>query len=103
MFVVLVIIWYIPKFLSIISDFVLETYQTQCPLLTVNRGNIFYTGNSPGDIAYYSCERGMEMYGFTMRKCLEDKKWSGMEPECQGKSNKQSVVHVKNILVKKYF
>ena len=56
-----------------------------CPPLTNPvRGQVLYTGTSPGSTAQYVCFDGYELIGDANRECKSDGTWTGSEPICQG-------------------
>ena len=46
-------------------------------------GNVDLTGVNVGSKATYSCDRGFQLRGNKIRKCLRNGQWSGSNPVCQ--------------------
>lgn len=40
------------------------------------------TGHSQGDVAVYSCLKGYDVDGTSIRKCQESGEWSSAAPNC---------------------
>ncbi len=40
------------------------------------------SGKGADSVAYYSCNKGFKHVGSTVRKCQENKTWSGVAPNC---------------------
>lgn len=58
---------------------------TNCiPLTNPVRGQVLYTGTSPGSTAQYVCFDGYQLIGDANRECQNDGTWTGSEPICQG-------------------
>ena len=56
-----------------------------CPTVTrPENGNVNQFGNTPGDLAIYSCDDNFELSGETMRTCGQDGQWEGEAPLCKG-------------------
>ncbi|KAM4046130.1 zona pellucida sperm-binding protein 3 receptor-like isoform 2-T4 [Anomaloglossus baeobatrachus] len=49
----------------------------------IKNGNILITGTDFGSIAIYSCSKGYNLTGNSVRKCTADSVWGGSPPACQ--------------------
>ena len=58
---------------------------TECPELTAPvGGSVIITGFTPGNVAIYSCDDGLQLSGDTLRTCLPTGEWTGDDPICIG-------------------
>lgn len=56
-----------------------------CPeVLPPVNGLVTQLGNTPGDLAIYSCIGIFEPSGETLRRCGPDGQWEGEAPRCEG-------------------
>ena len=56
-----------------------------CPALpNPAGGSVDVLGNTPGDMAIYSCNANFVLDGEESRVCGLDGEWEGVEPVCEG-------------------
>ena len=55
----------------------------RCPILIdPANGRVSVTGNSPGDMAVYTCDPDYDLVGVSVRQCGSNGEWSGEAPMC---------------------
>ena len=57
-------------------------------LMDPDNGLVTLTGSSFGSIATYVCDTEFNLIGNMQRTCQENEDWSGSEPTCQSKPNR---------------
>ena len=60
-------------------------------------------GHSPGSVATYSCNGGLQLLGSPTRTCGADGKWSDEEPTCSNSTFAQYVIRLSKINIFCYF
>ena len=61
-----------------------EVVRDCIPLTNPVRGQVLFTGTSPGSTARYVSFDGYKLVGDSTRECQNDGTWTGSEPRCEG-------------------
>ena len=57
-----------------------------CPALPpIENGEVEISANTVGGEAVYRCDLSLALNGASVRTCMENGEWSGVEPVCVGK------------------
>lgn len=55
-------------------------------------GEVIVDGSQIGRLALYKCHKNFELIGNRNRQCLNNQKWSGIDPICKGKNKHQKIL-----------
>ena len=69
--------------------------EKQCPHLSdPSNGEVVVMSALVGGEAMYFCDNGYKLNGVSSRKCQSDETWSGSEPSCDCKINREEIVTI---------
>ena len=72
------------RFKSVCCSYWLLCAAITCPPLNApSYGSVETTGNKPGSIARYECDKRFKLVGNDIRKCQKNGYWTGTEPKCK--------------------
>ncbi len=74
------------KVLLVLKSISFPCIAVSCPdLHNPNYGSVRQTGTTLDHVAYYNCNKGFQLVGGRVRRCLTTGHWSGQAPVCKGK------------------